>query len=307
MSQRRVGVVGVRRARGHPHVLLERVGLLGLDVRGAVLEPEQVARGRAARCSSTRCGRSPSWVQRIVAVPNAAPGQVADRVHGDLRVVGARLHHEVAVAAGGVEVVGREVRERRRAPPGSRSARPNRSSPGVPSGAGGADEQRPPEAERDRQARGRQVGGLAGVVRRCVVRARRRAERPGRQPLGQPRGDRGPRPQQLDQLVARGRREVERGEVEPVLRGRHDAGLVRARERVGARRRPPCGGRRRRRRRAARRRGRRRRRDRRPARRPGPSEGAPRTGAVGRVAGSVRAGPWGRTRHGCGRGPVSGR
>ena len=55
------------------------------------------------------------------------PGQVADRVHRDLRVVGAGLDDEVAVGARRVEVVGREVRQldeaRRAAGPRGRTGR----------------------------------------------------------------------------------------------------------------------------------------------------------------------------------------
>ena len=54
----------------------------------------------------------PSCDQRTAARAEADPGQVADRVHGHLRVVGAGLDAEVAVGARRVEVVGREVRQR---------------------------------------------------------------------------------------------------------------------------------------------------------------------------------------------------
>ena len=67
------------------------------------------------------------------------------------------------------------------------------------------------------------------------------AGRPGREA----RRHRRPAPQEVDQLVARRRREVEGRGVHAVLRGRDDARLVRAGERV----RPPPGGRRGRRRR----------------------------------------------------------
>ena len=58
----------------------------------------------------------PSWDQRTAAVPNADAGQVADRVHGDLRVVGAGLDAQVAAAERRVEVVAGEVRQLDEAP-----------------------------------------------------------------------------------------------------------------------------------------------------------------------------------------------
>ncbi len=59
-------------------------------------------------------------------------------------------------------------------------------------------------------------------------------ERSGGQPGREPRRHRRPPAEQVDQLGARRRREVERRRVHPVLRGRHDPGLVRAGERVRA-------------------------------------------------------------------------
>ena len=84
--------------------------VLGLEVGGAVLEPEQVARrglaGRRRR-GAAEAELGPAHGDRA----EADPGEVADRVHRDLRVVGAGLHAQVAVAARRVEVVGREVRQ----------------------------------------------------------------------------------------------------------------------------------------------------------------------------------------------------
>ena len=102
----------------------------------------------------------------------------------------------------------------------------------------GSDEQRPAEPDRDGEAGRRQVERLAGVVGRRVAGAAGRPERSGRQPGREPRRHRRPPAQQVDQLGARRRRQVERREVHAVLRGRHDAGLVRAGERV----RPAAGG-----------------------------------------------------------------
>ena len=93
-----------------PDVLVERVGLLGLDVGGAVLEAEQVARrglrGRGGR-RAAEAELRPAHRDRA----EADAGQVADRVHGDLRVVGAGLHAQVAAGPGRVELVAREVRQ----------------------------------------------------------------------------------------------------------------------------------------------------------------------------------------------------
>ena len=89
-------------------------------------------------------------------------------------------------------------------------------------------EERRAEAEGDRQPRGREPDRLAGVVRR---RVRVVVDRAGRQPGGHPRRRLRPRPQQVAHVVGRVGHEVERGEVEPVLRRRRDARLVRAVER----------------------------------------------------------------------------
>ena len=152
-----------------PDVLVERLGLLGLDVHGAVLEAEQVAR----RGLRGRRGRRPAEAELRPAHGDRAeadPGQVADRVHRDLRVVGAGLDAEVAVRADRVEVVGREVRQllERRGPPVGQAE---------PVLAVLVDEQRRPEAERDRQPGRRQPDRLAGVVGRQVVGAVERADR----------------------------------------------------------------------------------------------------------------------------------
>ena len=103
-------------------------------------------------------------------------GEVADRVHGDLRVVGAGLHAQVAVAARGVEVVGREVRQRLSAA-GRRSASPNRSLPSAFSKRVG------PEAEGDREPGRRGARSPRRCRRRAVVGARAPV---GRRPAGPP-------------------------------------------------------------------------------------------------------------------------
>ena len=53
----------------------------------------------------------PSCDQRTLTTPLADPGQVAHRVHRDLRVVGAGLDAQVPAAAGRVELVAGERRQ----------------------------------------------------------------------------------------------------------------------------------------------------------------------------------------------------
>ena len=129
-------------------------------------------------------------------------------MEGDLRVVGARLDAQVAVASA----------------PG-RSPRPAAAA-GRRSGAralGGeaeavvavALEQAGPEAEGDREPAGQVADRLAGVVGR---RERLVVVRPGGLAGGHPGRGLGPGPQQVDELGAARGDDVERGEVEPVLR-----------------------------------------------------------------------------------------
>ena len=70
----------------------------------------------------------PSCDQRITHAAAADAGQVADRVEGDLRVVGAGLDAEVAAAARRVEARRRAAPAGRAARPAARAARPKRSS-----------------------------------------------------------------------------------------------------------------------------------------------------------------------------------
>ena len=116
----------------------------------------------------------PSWDQRDRGPSERDPGQVADRVHRHLRIVGTGLDAEVAVGPGRIEVVGREVRQpsqRRRLPTGE-------PEPVLAAAA----EQARAEAEGDRQAGRRQPDRLAGVVGRRVVRARGRPDLAGVRP-----------------------------------------------------------------------------------------------------------------------------
>src|ERR1700729_1929412 len=78
-SWRQPRLVGLRAG---PDVVLQEGGLLGLDVPGAVLEPEQVAGGRLGRGG----GGGPAEAELHPVVlhhAHAEPGQVSDRVEGD--------------------------------------------------------------------------------------------------------------------------------------------------------------------------------------------------------------------------------
>jgi hypothetical protein len=157
--------------------------------------------------------------------PEPDPRQVADGVHRDLGVLRARLDAEVAARPRRVEPVAGEVRQ---------------VGEGLGTAVGEAEavaavvvaEQARPEPERDGEAARRQAHGLPGVVGRrlgCPVGG---ADRAGGQPLRHPFGGEGPGPEQPDQLGTRPGGDVERREVEPVLRRRHDPGLVLATEGV---------------------------------------------------------------------------
>ena len=151
-----------------PDVLGERVGVLELDVVRAVLEAHQVAR-RVLRAA--RRGRAAEAELRPAHHDDAAaePREVAHGVERDLRVVGARLDAEVAAAL---------APGRARRPPNAGSstqragrfdARPKRSCR--------RRKRRRPEAERDRQPRGREPDRLAGVV--AAARSESSFDRPG--------------------------------------------------------------------------------------------------------------------------------
>ena len=153
---------------------------------------------------------NPSCDQRIAARPKRDPGQVADRVHGDLRIVGAGLDAEVTVGPGRVEVVGREVRQpsqRRGLPVGEPEpvlALASRNRPGpkpkvMVSPAGGRPIASPVSS--GGASYGPEVGPThrrrwPGVIRAAAV---------------------GPVLQQPDELVAGVGGDVEGGEVQPVL------------------------------------------------------------------------------------------
>ena len=87
-----------------PDEAVHRRRVLGLDVVGAVLEAHEVARRRL------RGARGRGAAEAELRPPHddgaaADAGEVADDVEGDLRIVGAGLHAEVAAAARRVERV----------------------------------------------------------------------------------------------------------------------------------------------------------------------------------------------------------
>ena len=193
--------------------------LLGLDVVRAVLEPHQVARRLLA---ARRRGRAAEPELRPAHDDDAAadPGQVADGVERDLRVVRARLHADVAAGAVGSSV-------------SSAKAGSSTSAAGRLRG----------EAEPVLPSSTKRLGPkpIVTVRRAAAVRAPRRCRRAGRPGRRWPA--RPARPaviraaavvhvaQHVAQLVAAVGDDVEGREVEPVLRRRRDAGLVRAVER----------------------------------------------------------------------------
>ena len=163
--------------------------------------------------------------------PEGDAAQVADRVDGDLRVIGAGLDAEVAVAPCGLERRRPRTAGAARASAAGGDASPNRSAPSLL-------EQRRPEPDRDRQAAGRQVPGLAGVVRRRLRVDRRRPRWRSRRGPGSSARRRTTIPAAAPTRSSRVARadHVERREVKVILDRRRDAGLVRTEERVDRRR-----------------------------------------------------------------------
>ena len=155
---------------------------------------------------------NPSCDHRTVTAPRPDARQVAHRMEGDLGVVRARLHAEIAPAARRVELVAGQRRERtqRRGP--------------LLAQAEAIVKDRRPEAEGDRQPRGREAERLAGVVRRRQLLGVGRAHRAaGRHALGRTR----PRLEQVAQVGgAQAVLDVEGREVQPVLRRGRDARLI---------------------------------------------------------------------------------
>lgn len=195
------------------------------DVPGAVLEAEHVARCLRVR---RRRGRLAEAQLRPADgdLAEADPGQIADRVHRDLRIVGACLHTQIAAAARPVEVVAGELRQ-----VDQRLGAPVLDAEAV---LAVLLEERRADAEGQREPGRRQPERLTGVVRRRLGEPAHRAvaDRVARR---HPRRRLRPLLEEGDQLVAVVDGDVERGEVQPVLDGGGDPGLVRAVERHGRR------------------------------------------------------------------------
>ncbi len=198
--------------RRDPHVLVERRGVLRLDVGRAVLEPEHVARRRLG-LRRRRGAAEPELAPAHRDHPEAHPHQVAHGVHRHLRVVGAGLDDDVATGARRVEVVAEEAGQlaQRLGPP------VGQPEPVV--------EQARAVADRHGEVTRREVERLTGVLRHvprppaddaagCRLGAQRH-----------PLGRRGPPGEQVAQRVAVVGDDVERHEVQPVLGRRGDAGL----------------------------------------------------------------------------------
>ena len=165
-STRAASSAGPRRASSSASRVLE------LDVVRPVLEAHQVAR-RVLRAARRRRAAEAELRPAHHDAAAAEPREVAHGVERDLRVVGAGLHAEVAAAARRVERVVARTRAAAVSAAGRFAARPKRSSPSCTNSDG-------PEAEGDREARGREADRLAGVVGRRVrvVVARARPARP---------------------------------------------------------------------------------------------------------------------------------
>ncbi len=166
---------------GHPHLLVEHAGVLGLDVVGSVLEAEQVSR-RGLLAGGRRGAAEPELGVAHRDGPEADPRQVADRVHGHLRVVGAGLHDDVAAAASRVQRLVRELRQGR--PAGRASAGDSEAVLAV------LDEEARPEPDGQRQLRGRQPQRFAGIRRRRIGIEPDRTVVDGLVPGGHPLGHR---------------------------------------------------------------------------------------------------------------------
>jgi hypothetical protein len=152
---------------------------------------------------------NPSWDQRMTTTPR--PMRARLRVERHLRVVRARLYAQVAAGALGRELI---PGERRQVAEHGRP-RPRQPEPVV--------EQRGPQPDGDRQPRRPQAERLARIGRR---KQRVRGAGLGRAPRGHAGGGGGPGAQQVAHVVPVGRDHIEGGEVQPVLRGRGDPGLV---------------------------------------------------------------------------------
>ena len=146
--------------RPDPDVLVERSRVLELDVVRPVLEAHEVAR-RVLLPARRRRAAEPELRPAHDDDTAADSREVADGVEGDLRIVGARLHAEVAAGAGRIERVARERRQLDERP----------RTPGLePETVVTAErEERRAEAEGHRQPRAREPDRLAGIVRRSAL------------------------------------------------------------------------------------------------------------------------------------------
>ena len=142
-------------------------------------------------------------------------------VEGDLRIVGAGLHEEIAARSRGNQLVAGEMRQI------DEGRRPLRAQ------AVAVDavllEQAEAEAEGHGQARGRQIQHVGGIGLRRVVALAGYLDRLA---LAQRRGGVGPLAQQRLDVGALGGREVEDGDIGVSLRRGDDAALMLAPERL---------------------------------------------------------------------------
>ena len=199
--------------------VVEGRGVVGEDVGGAVLVPEQVARGLLVERRLRRAAVPELRPAQLRAAEGDA-AQVADGVHRDLRIVGAGLDAQVATARLRVEVVAEEGREP------FEPLRPARGD-AVAVFARLGREQGGTESDRDGQSGGRQALRFTRVVRWRFGRSADRTGRADLQPLGHARGGVRPVLQERDQVVAvRARHHVEGREVQMLLDGRRDARLM---------------------------------------------------------------------------------
>jgi hypothetical protein len=138
-----------------------------------------------------------------------------DRVKRDLGVIRARLHAEIPARAFRVKVLALKRRERLQ-------VRRPQVRKAEPVGAIRAEQART-HADRDCQSRRFQADRLPRIDRRLV---RGLGDRLVRLPGGQPRGGGGPLFKNVPQIIGRVARDVERCEVQVVLRRSGDPRLV---------------------------------------------------------------------------------
>ena len=199
----------------------DRVHFLGSLASGLPVPSLKPIRLRGV-CLGPKSETKPACTQRMLAIAIGEPRELPHGVEGDLRIVGAGLHVEIAAGARRDQLIAGEMRQVDEAP--------SASAPEAVAVDAVLLEQAGAEAERHRQPRRRQ-----GPARRTDRPERRNRRRPGIS-TGLPSliGARRPRsrPQQRLDVVALRRREVERGDIGVRLRGRDHAALMRAEERL---------------------------------------------------------------------------